>query len=90
MNPEFQAKMENVLACLAFVYAEVGYCQGMSFIVGEILNVVDDEELAFWLFTGLAEKHHLKMLFMHVIKSKHKYIGIACCSNAYAYSFCPT
>jgi len=66
MQPDWQKKIENVLAALAVLYSDMGYCQGMSFLAGEILNVVEDEELAFWLFAGLVEKHHLKLLFMNV------------------------
>ena len=66
MQADWQTKMENILASLATVYSDMGYCQGMSFIAGEILNVVEEEELAFWLFAGLIEKHHLRLLFMNV------------------------
>ncbi len=66
MRPEWQKRMENVLVALALLYSDMGYCQGMSFLAGEILNVVEDEELAFWLFAGLIEKHNLKLLFMNV------------------------
>ena len=69
MRPDWQKKIENTLAALAVWYSDMGYCQGMSFLAGEILNVVEDEELAFWLFAGLIEKHHLKLLFMNVQKS---------------------
>ena len=44
----------------------MGYCQGMSFIAGEILDVIEDEEKSFWVFTGLIEKYHLQPLFMNV------------------------
>ncbi len=66
MSEEAQKKMENVLVALATLYSDVGYCQGMGFVVGVLLNILQEEELAFWLFSGLAEKHHLKMLFMNV------------------------
>ena len=66
MQADWQKKMEDMLAALAVVYSDMGYCQGMSFIAGEILNVVEEEELAFWLFAGLIEKHHLRLLFMNV------------------------
>ena len=61
-----QQKLENILTCMAMIYTDIGYCQGMGFVAGELLNVVDEEELSFWLFAGLIEKHHLKMLFMNV------------------------
>ena len=67
MSEEMQLKMENVLTGVATIYPSIGYCQGMSFIAGEILNIVTEEELAFWLFVGLIEKHHLNVLFMNVL-----------------------
>lgn len=65
-HPNWKQKIENILAALAVVYSNVGYCQGMSFIAGEILNVVEEEELAFWLFAGLMDRYQLQLLFMNV------------------------
>jgi hypothetical protein len=62
----WKLKTENILAVLATVYSDMGYCQGMSCIAGAILNAIQDEELAFWLFASLIEKYHLQLLFMNV------------------------
>jgi hypothetical protein len=70
--PGAQQKIENILGALAVVHPDVGYCQGMSFIAGEILNVVGEEELAFWLFAGLIERHHMKPLYTAVQSSGMK------------------
>ena len=63
---DLQRQTENILASIARLFPDVGYCQGMSFIAGEILHVVENEELAFWLFAGLIDKHNLRLLFAHV------------------------
>lgn len=65
-HANWKKKTENILAALAVIYSNVGYCQGMSFIAGEILNVVEEEELAFWLFAGLMDRYQLQLLFMNV------------------------
>lgn len=64
---DWKTKTENILSALAVIYTDVGYCQGMSFIAGEIVNIVEEEELAFWLFAGIMEKFQLHLLFMNVI-----------------------
>lgn len=67
----WKSKTENILAVLATVYTDMGYCQGMSFIAGAILNVIQDEELCFWIFVGLIEKYRLELLFMNVLSASH-------------------
>lgn len=62
-----QDKMENILATLGYIFPDIGYSAGMSPIIEELLSVVEDEELAFWLFVGLIEKHKMKFLFMPVV-----------------------
>ena len=54
-----QEKLENVLTAVALVHPNVGYYQDMNCIAAEVFNVVGEEELAFWLFVGLMEKHPL-------------------------------
>jgi len=82
-HPNWKQKTENILAALAVVYSKVGYCQGMSFIAGEILNVVEEEELAFWLFAGLMDRYQLQFLFMNVCFSVT--IGVTSSSYAHVY-----
>ena len=71
MTAESQYKMGNILIAIAHMYPDIGYCQGMSFIVGEILNVVAEEELAFWLFVGLIQKDRLQLTFMNGLPAAH-------------------
>ncbi len=48
----------------------------MSFIAGEILHVVENEELAFWLFAGLIDKHNLQMLFAQGLPAVHLHMHV--------------
>ena len=64
---DWQSKAEYILAIIAEIYSDMGYCQGMSYIAGEIINVINSEEYAFWIFAALIEKYHLQFLYMNVI-----------------------
>eukprot|EP01022_Parablepharisma_sp_SALTPOND_P015639 TRINITY_DN2233_c0_g1_i1.p1 TRINITY_DN2233_c0_g1~~TRINITY_DN2233_c0_g1_i1.p1 ORF type:complete len:313 (-),score=27.10 TRINITY_DN2233_c0_g1_i1:1512-2450(-) len=71
MTAESQQRMRNILTAIAYMYPELGYCQGMSFIVGGLMHVVAEEELAFWLFVGLIQKHHLHLTFAKGLPAVH-------------------
>eukprot|EP00051_Salpingoeca_urceolata_P002998 m.54353 g.54353 ORF g.54353 m.54353 type:complete len:395 (-) comp12455_c1_seq2:127-1311(-) len=43
------AKLRNVLYAYSVHNKEMGYCQGMNYVVGLMLLVLEDEEAAFWL-----------------------------------------
>ncbi|KAH3685394.1 hypothetical protein WICPIJ_003632 [Wickerhamomyces pijperi] len=47
-------KLQNILIAFARKYPEIGYCQGMNFIVANLLIVyANNEEETFWVFVGL-------------------------------------
>ena len=56
MNESFLEKLKNILVCYSTRNTSVGYCQGMNFIGGRILQVIGNEEHAFWLFIQIMEK----------------------------------
>ncbi len=58
--------LERILMGLAYIYPEIGYCQGMNFIGGVLLFVMEDEELAFWLFATIIRQMEMLPLFMNV------------------------
>lgn len=58
--------MKRVLEAIAYVLPDVGYCQGMNFIASTLIAVVDDEELAFWIFMSLLINKDMKTLFLPV------------------------
>lgn len=51
---------------MAYTVPEVGYCQGMNFIASTLIGVLDDEELAFWIFMNLLITRDMKSLFLPV------------------------
>lgn len=48
-------KLKNILIAFSRKYSGIGYCQGMNFIVANLLLVFRNEEEAFWAFVGLVE-----------------------------------
>ncbi len=55
-----------MLEAIAYVVPEVGYCQGMNFIASTLIAVLDNEELAFWIFMNLLISRDMKTLFLPV------------------------
>ena len=56
--------LDNILTLVAFIRPEIGYCQGMNFIVGALINFIDDEETCFWLFLHFIDNIGLKDLYL--------------------------
>ena len=51
-------KLNNILLAFAFRNSvSIGYCQGLNFIAGQLLLVINDEEKTFWVFTQLLEDY---------------------------------
>lgn len=56
MEKKFLEKLKNILMCYSIRNTSVGYCQGMNFIVGRLLLIIDNEEQVFWIFIQIIEK----------------------------------
>ena len=56
MEKKFLDKLKNILMCYSIRNTTVGYCQGMNFIVGRLLLIIDNEEQVFWIFIQIIEK----------------------------------
>lgn len=56
-------ELTNVLKTYAYFNQEIEYCQGMNFIVGFLLMVFRDEELAFKALNELVERFKMADLF---------------------------
>ena len=56
--------LKNILTALGFVRPEIGYCQGMNFIVGALINFINDEETCFWIFLHFIDNIKLKDLYL--------------------------
>ena len=54
----------NVLSALAFIRPEIGYCQGMNFIAGALIELIDEEEKIFWIFLSFIDNIDLNLLFL--------------------------
>ena len=48
--------IKNILLCLLYAYPDIGYCQGMNFICQFLLQVTNDEEKTFNIFSAILAK----------------------------------
>ena len=53
----------DILTALAFIRPEIGYCQGMNFIAGALINFIDDEERCFWIFLSFIDNIDMNNLY---------------------------
>jgi len=65
-SEEGQNELKRILSCIAFVRPEISYCQGMNFVVGAILQFIQDEELSFWFFLHLIDFYDVNSLYLRV------------------------
>ena len=54
----------NVLSCLAFIRPEIGYCQGMNFIAGALIELIEEEEKIFWIFLSFIDNIDMNLLYL--------------------------
>ena len=57
----------NILSALAFIRPEIGYCQGMNFIAGALIELIDEEEKIFWIFLSFIDNIDLNLLFLKIM-----------------------
>jgi len=60
-----QRGLMNVLKAYAAYDAQVGYCQGMGFVVGMLLMEMYTEEDAFWQFVQLMQAYGWRCMFQY-------------------------
>ena len=53
---EKRETLKNILYCLAYLYPNVSYCQGMNFICQFLLEATNDEVKAFDIFSSILNK----------------------------------
>ena len=58
-----QDSLRNILRSYAFYDPEIGYCQGMAYIVG-IARMYMDEESAFWMLVSIMKFYDIRNMFM--------------------------
>ena len=56
--------LKNILTALGFVRPEIGYCQGMNFIAGALVNLINNEEKCFWIFLTFIDNIQLNLLYL--------------------------
>lgn len=61
-SPKQQVTMMRLLDAVAMYNHDVGYCQGMNYIAGLLVQVVDNEEDCFWLMNSMMLRYKLKKL----------------------------
>ena len=54
----------NILTAIAFIRSEIGYCQGMNFIAGALINIIDNEEKCFWIFLSFIDNIEMNFLYL--------------------------
>lgn len=59
-----QVVLTNILRAYANYDSEVGYCQGMGFIVGFLIMQIRNEELSFWAFVQIMHESNWRLLFV--------------------------
>ena len=59
-----QKMLDDILMALAFIRPEIGYCQGMNFIAGALINLIENEEKCFWIFLFFIDNIKLNLLFL--------------------------
>lgn len=70
---EGQTMLGQVLKCYNLYDPEIGYCQGMGFIVGILLMKMDARD-AFCVFVRLMENHGLRDSYSHSLTGLHSRI----------------
>ena len=71
-------ELRRVLRAYSQIDSEVGYCQGMNYIVATFLSIVSEEE-AFWLLVVVMneEPYNLRELFLEDMSGTHEILFIA-------------
>ena len=65
-SDEGQNQLGRVLCAIAYIRPEIGYCQGMNFVVASLLTILENEELSFWSFIVLLDDFELSSLYLKV------------------------
>ena len=70
-GPEETRSLNHILQALAYVFPEIGYCQGMNYIAATLFASLKDAELTFNVFTSLLVHRSLLPLFRNQVPEFH-------------------
>jgi hypothetical protein len=62
---EVKQKLFNILKAYAVYDNQVGYCQGMNFIVSILLSHIVSQTETFWLFVHLMHEKNWRLFFIN-------------------------
>ena len=68
--------IKNVLITLAYTYPEVSYCQGMNYISSFLLEVTNNEEKSFDIFSAILNKTEYSKLSINDFELMKKYFYV--------------
>lgn len=84
LSKAHQEAMMRILGAVHLFNTDVGYCQGMNYIAGLLIHLLDSEEDIFWLFNTLLSRFKLKKLLMPGLrKLKLRCFQLACLLQNY-------
>ena len=84
LSKAHQEAMMRILGAVVQFNPEVGYFQGMNYIAGLLIHLLDREEDIFWLFNTLLRDFKLKTLLLPGLKKlKLKCYQLACLMQNY-------
>ena len=63
---EGKKELKRVLEGISVIKDNVGYCQGMNFIAGSMIHLLNSESKAFMVFNCILKEYELKNLFAYV------------------------
>ena len=70
-----QKKLENILITSTYYEKELGYFQGMNYIIGFIMHLLNyNEEETFYLYLSLIKNTDFKMIYKNNLELLNKYI----------------
>ena len=71
-----QLKISYILKSLRYAKQDLKYCQGMNYIAAFLLNVINDEEEAFYLFLSIFDDTDYGKLFVKDLEKLKKFFYV--------------
>ena len=72
----YRKKLHNILIAIAYKYEYIGYCQGMNYIVGFFLTLINNEKICFDVMSCLLSKTDYGKSFLNEFEMIKKYFYV--------------